>query len=70
MAGVAITRTEHTPVQLRRAASRTGDAGAARRMLALALVMEGKSRSEAAVRAEGIAQRNGQTEQEKECFST
>jgi len=48
MAGVAITRTEHTPMQLRRAASGTGDAGAARRMLALALVMEGKSRSEAA----------------------
>ena len=48
MAAVAITRTEHTPAQLRRAASRTGDANAARRMLALALVMEGKSRSEAA----------------------
>ncbi len=48
MTAVAITRTEHTPAQMRRAASRTGDANAARRMLALALVMEGKSRSEAA----------------------
>jgi transposase len=48
MTAVAITRTEHPPAQLRRAASRTGDANAARRMLALTLVMEGKSRSEAA----------------------
>jgi transposase len=48
MTAVSITRTEHTPAQMRRAASRTGDANAARRMLALALVMEGKSRSEAA----------------------
>ncbi len=46
--GVRITRTEHTSAQLRRAAARTDDAKAARRMLALALVMEGKSRSEAA----------------------
>jgi transposase len=46
--GIAITRTEHTAGQLRRAARRTDDAHAARRMLALALVMEGKSRSEAA----------------------
>jgi len=48
MAAVAITRTELTAAQLRRAATRTQDANAARRMLALALVMEGKSRSEAA----------------------
>lgn len=48
MAAVSITRTELTAVQLRRAATRTQDANAARRMLALALVMEGKSRSEAA----------------------
>jgi transposase len=45
---VAITRTEHTAGQLRRAATRTDDANAARRMLALALVLEGKSRAEAA----------------------
>src|SRR5580704_7100579 len=48
MTAVAITRTEHRPAQLRRAASRTGDAKAARRMLALALVLEGWSRHEAA----------------------
>lgn len=48
MAAVSITRTELTAAQLRRAATRTQDANAARRMLALALVMEGKSRSEAA----------------------
>ena len=45
---VAITRTEHTAQDLRRAASRSGDANAARRMLALAHVVEGKSRDEAA----------------------
>lgn len=45
---VAITREEHTPGDLRAAAGRTRDAGAARRMLALALVMEGQSRTHAA----------------------
>ena len=51
MAAVAVTRTELTAAQLRRAATRTQDANAARRMLALALVMEGKSRSELRRRA-------------------
>ena len=45
---VSITRTEHTPAELRRQAGRTSDARAARRMLALALVMEGQSRDAAA----------------------
>jgi transposase len=45
---IAITREEHTPGDLRAAAARTRDAGAARRMLALALVLEGRSRTEAA----------------------
>src|SRR5271157_1921010 len=45
---VAITRTEQTPEALRRQAGRTSDARAARRMLALALVMEGQSRDAAA----------------------
>jgi transposase len=45
---VAITRREHTAAGLRLAAKRSRDAAAARRMLALALVLEGKSRSEAA----------------------
>jgi transposase len=45
---VAITRSEATASALRDAAKRTDDADAARRMLALALVLEGKSRSEAA----------------------
>ena len=43
-----ITRTELSAVELRRAAARSRDADAARRMLALALVLEGKSRKEAA----------------------
>ena len=45
---VAITRDEHTAADLRREAARSRDADAARRMLALALVVEGKSRAEAA----------------------
>ncbi len=45
---IAITRQDHTPGDLRVAASRARDADAARRMLALALVMEGRSRTEAA----------------------
>jgi hypothetical protein len=48
MAAVAITRMDHTSRELRAAAKRSDDVAAARRMLALALVLEGKSRSEAA----------------------
>ena len=43
-----ITRTELSAAELRRAAARSRDADAARRMLAIALVLEGKSRREAA----------------------
>jgi len=45
---VSVTRSEHTPADLRREAGRTADARAARRMLALALVMEGENRETAA----------------------
>lgn len=45
---VEITRRELSAMQLRREASRSRDAKAARRMLALALVLEGRSRVEAA----------------------
>ena len=45
---VEITRTELTATDLRRAAARSRDGHAARRMLAIALVLEGKSRREAA----------------------
>jgi len=45
---ITITRSEHTAPELRSAAARTQDAAAARRMLALALVLEGRSRTEAA----------------------
>ncbi len=45
---VKITRTELSGAELRREAVRSRDADAARRMLALALVLEGKSRREAA----------------------
>jgi transposase len=45
---VLITRQDYTAAELRGAAKRTSDADAARRMLALALVLDGKSRGEAA----------------------
>jgi transposase len=48
-AAVAITRTEHSAADLRRAAARTREAHAARRLLAVALVLEGRSRGEAAL---------------------
>lgn len=46
--GVAITRTEHSAAELRRAAAATSDAAAARRMLAIALVLDGHRRVDAA----------------------
>src|SRR5919199_3674211 len=45
---VAVTRKEPGAVELRREAGRCRDAPAARRVLALALVLEGCSRAEAA----------------------
>ena len=45
---VGITRTELSATQLRREAARVKDAKASRRMLALALVLDGRSRTEAA----------------------
>lgn len=45
---VAITRTEFDAAGLRQAAARARDADAARRMLALALVLDGRTRTEAA----------------------
>jgi transposase len=53
MAGLAVTRGELTAGDLRRAAARAENVAAARRMLALALVLEGASRAEAA-RAAGM----------------
>ena len=47
-AAVSITRTELDAAGLRRAASRADDASAARRMLALAMVLEKRPRREAA----------------------
>ena len=46
--GVEITRLELSAAELRREASRCDDARAARRMLAIALVLDGASRTEAA----------------------
>ena len=47
-AAIKITRDELDPSGLRRAARRVGSVAASRRMLALALVLEGTSRTEAA----------------------
>ena len=46
---ISITRADHTATGLRNEASRMRDGASARRMLALALVLEGKSRTEAAI---------------------
>ena len=53
MAGIAITRKELTASEMRWAAGKTKDARAARRMLAIALVLEGVDR-EAAARTCGM----------------
>jgi len=45
---VEITRTERSAADLRREAARAKDAKASRRMLALALVLDGRTRTEAA----------------------
>jgi transposase len=47
-AAVRVTRRDHSPADLRQAAKRSDDADAARRMLAIALVLEGASRGDAA----------------------
>jgi transposase len=49
VAAVAITRKDYTAEELRHLAKRTKDADATRRVLALALVLEGKSRTQAAI---------------------
>jgi transposase len=48
MAAISITRTDMTSAQLRAAAGREKDGAAARRILALALVLEGSARATAA----------------------
>jgi transposase len=45
---VEVTRMDHTPAQLRAIGTKSADADQTRRLLALALVLEGVSRSEAA----------------------
>lgn len=49
-AGLEITRQDHTAAELRVVASKVGDGAQVRRLLALALVLEGVSRSAAASR--------------------
>jgi transposase len=47
-AALRITRTEHTAAELRSAASKCRDGAQVRRLLALAMVLEGRPRAEAA----------------------
>ena len=47
-AKVGITRTDHTGAELRAQSAKCADGAQVRRMLALALVLDGRSRSEAA----------------------
>ncbi len=47
---LAITRTEYTAADLRVAAGRRSDAAQVRRLLAIALVLDGDARTEAAER--------------------
>lgn len=49
-AAVSITRTDHTAAELRALASKCRDGAQVRRLLALAMVMEGCRRTDAAVR--------------------
>lgn len=49
VSAVSITRMDYTAAELRGKAKRTDDVDAARRMLALALVLEGKPRGDAAI---------------------
>ena len=44
---LAITRTDHTAAELRAAASKSSDAAQVRRLLAIALVLDGDARTEA-----------------------
>ncbi len=48
MGGITVTRQDLTPADLRQRSSVSRDAKASRRMLAIALVLEGRSRTEAA----------------------
>ena len=45
---IEVTRKEHAPSELRRLAGKTEDGGQVRRLLGVALVLEGRARSEAA----------------------
>jgi hypothetical protein len=47
-AAVSITRREYTSAELRTLAVKRGDGGQVRRLLAIAMVLDGRSRGEAA----------------------
>ena len=51
---IHIERTDHTAAELRRLACRAGSPAQARRMLAIALVLEGADRTTADVEVDGV----------------
>ena len=61
-AAVKITRSDHTAAALRGLAAKSNDGAQVRRLLALALILEGHPRREAAERDEpdGVQQRPGE----------
>jgi hypothetical protein len=65
MAGIADTRKELSAAELRSAAGKTRDARAARRMLAIALVLEGMDR-ETAARTCGMERQTLRGEEDQE----
>jgi hypothetical protein len=65
MAGIAVTRKELSAAELRSAAGKTRDARAARRMLAIALVLEGMDR-ETAARTCGMERQTLRGEEDQE----
>jgi transposase len=50
-AAIGITQTDHTPVELRAMAAKCDDAGKTRRLLAIAMILDGASRLDAARQA-------------------
>jgi transposase len=50
-AALAVTRTDHSAAELRALASKSSDGAQVRRMLALALILDGSSRTEAAAQS-------------------
>ena len=71
-AAVAITRTEHSPAELRALATRSDDAAQARRLLAIVMVQAGTSRFDAArqagIRSANAARLGASLQRDRRCW--